>query len=413
MKRIAKISYGLLFISCVLLPFSYQLSTIGCIAFSVLATIHGILNNKHKKRLLNKADLALPWLLFLIPVIGLAYTSYIQEAIDRIVKYLPYLIFSLGYFFSDKSIKEEAQKHIRLGLIVGVSGTFIFLFWSLFFGQLTEAPSTLKELFSYKHTYRNFIKPLDTHTTYLGLLALMANMFIYNSNFKWYGKFALLALNFFGLLFMASKAIMGLYVIQFISLFFFLKSKKLKWAMLLIGVAVIGIIAYLYKYKLRDVYFLQRISKEIVWDFDSSNVGTSVNGKTNDDSRFARWSAILEETKEKPLFGYGAGSEEATLRKIHNEYGMLESLKRNYNTHNQYLYFILEMGLWGFLIFVYFFASNIFLAIKTKNYEITFLIVSLLLISFVENYFNRTMGVLAVALFFTFLKKNEENSLNI
>ncbi|MBW1293913.1 hypothetical protein GBO31_00230 [Aquimarina litoralis] len=80
-----------------------------------------------------------------------------------------------------------------------------------------------------------------------------------------------------------------------------------------------------------------------------------------------------------------------------------------YNTHNQFLDFLLVSGILGLIIFVSFFVFAFW-----KNRHSFFsvsLILSFLLIGLVENYFHRQVGVYCFGVFLIFLMENRKKSI--
>ena len=401
------------FLTCLILPFSFQISTIGLVVFAVLTLTYSC---QSKALLLNRKWvelMKLPLVLFLVPLIGLLHTNYYPETFDLLIKYIPFVLVSLAYYFSDNKIKNLSKNYIRAGLIFGVLAVITYLFAKMALNFYQNNESSLAVLFSHKYTYRNFTKPIDTHTTYLGVLVLMANIFVFKSKFNVFVKMVLLLVNAFGLIFINSKVIIFIFFLQLLILPFVIQKRILKIVVVLLFCAIGSGAVYLYKNNLKEVYLLQRITKEIVWDFNSSNKGTSVNGKVPDDSRFVRWRAIVDVSKNRFWLGHGSGSEKPMLEVIHKKFNLTESLKRKYNTHNQYIFYFLENGFLGLLFFLVFVIYNLKEALIHRDFTIVFFILSISMICVVENYVNRTMGVLAISIFLTFLKEsNEKNNVN-
>lgn len=399
-----------MFLACLTLPFSFRVSTFFLIAFAFLSLTYSLSLGGLKQNRKYFSFIKLPSIIFFIPLFGVFFTNYPKETFDLLIKYLPYFILSIAYFYADPKIKKGISNFIRLGIIYGVLAVTIYLFTNLFFVFFKTNESSSEILFSYKYTYRNFTAPLDTHTTYLGLLIIMSNHFVLYSKYKSIFKFLLLIFNLLSLLFIASKIILFIYVLQIIFLIFVIPSRLTKLVIVALLSVFSVVLVWQYQNNLDNIYFLQRITREIVWDINPNNKGTSVNGKVKDDSRLVRWKAIIETSKGNLLLGYGSGSESTVLKEIHEKNNLVESLRRNYNSHNQYLFYLLENGILGLIIFLYFLWTNLIKAILRRDLGISLFVCSLIVICFVENYLNRTMGVLAISIFLTFLKDNYEKN---
>ncbi len=409
-ERLNKITNYTLFCSCALLPFSFQISTIAIALFSFLSILYNV-NTGFSFREKKLVELfKLPLLLFLIPLIGFLFTAYKEETIKLLIKYLPYLLLSLVYFFSNDGFKCKARKYVLYGIIVGTLAVSLYLFFVAFHNFSINDEKSLLQIFSYKYTYNNFLKPIDSHPTYLGLLFIMSNFFVNELSLKKRMKLVVFFINFITILFITSKIIIALYLVQVLLFLFFVKNKQIKRTITLFLLILIASFFYLYKNNLKEMYFLQRLTIELKWDLNKSNVNSSINGRNSDDSRISRWEAIIEKAEESILLGFGSGSEDIILPQVYKDSGLNNSLERKYNTHNQYLFFIVENGILGLIIFICFISLNIIEAINKRDYLMLFYTVSLALICFFENYFNRTMGVLAISIFLTFLKKTDEKN---
>src|SRR5690606_28269753 len=128
MSWINKISGYVLFISCMTLPFSYQISTILIMVFSGLTVIGNYKSIDFQKKFDVWDKLQLPWLLFLFPAIGIFLTSHKIGAMEQIVKYLPYLILSLAFSITNIKYHKTLREHAIRGLIWGVTLVLIYLF---------------------------------------------------------------------------------------------------------------------------------------------------------------------------------------------------------------------------------------------------------------------------------------------
>lgn len=123
--------------------------------------------------------------------------------------------------------------------------------------------------------------------------------------------------------------------------------------------------------------------------------------------------------REAPIFGYGIGDADDQLQKCYDcEFTDTDTYKvLKYNSHNQYLNFILVSGILGILIIVFFQFKIIKIALKNKNIlYIYFIFYIILNISF-ENVLHRQDGVMFFGffnsiLFFQFTHNKNEKSIN-
>ncbi|WP_172665922.1 O-antigen ligase [Flammeovirga sp. OC4] len=102
------------------------------------------------------------------------------------------------------------------------------------------------------------------------------------------------------------------------------------------------------------------------------------------------------------ILGVGIGNGKNELSKIYKENDEIYLYEKNLGAHNQYISFILELGLFGFVFILICFAYVYNYYIKNKNYE-AIIISSLFLIVFnTEAVLNRNYG-LTIFTYFTYL----------
>lgn len=404
-----KIYLSILFLGCVILPISPAIANILFLTFSGIVIIHDAFVVKefpNKKDWLNL--LVLPSFFFLWMLIGMLFSSYKKEAFRLIEISIPFLTFSIAYIFASKSLKQKAPVYIKKGFIVGVSSSILYLGVMLLIRFYNADNESLLNIFSHTYTYYNFTFPINTHPTYYTVWILCANYFVFQSKtLRTPIKVGLLLLFCFGIIFSMSRVGVLLYGIQiFVSFFFLSKTAKIIYALCTLLVIFTGI--YLYKYHLRNMYLLQRLSIELAWDTNPENTESEINNRVADDSRTARWLAIWETIKKKPISGYGVGSERTILDKTYSTNDLNISLERKYNTHNQYLFYMLEQGIIGLFLFLSYFFINLVLAIKRKDFFVFSFIVGIMIVFMFENYLYRSMGYLTVALLLTFMRTTSE-----
>lgn len=395
----------ILFLGCLILPASPAGANILFIIFGGGIIIEAGI----RKSFPSKKDwlklLALPSFFFLWMVIGTLFSSYKKEALNLVEIAIPYMLLSVAYISATNSLKEKALKVISSGLIYGVVGSLLYLFIVTLVRFYKVGDESFLTIFSHEFTYYKFIEPISTHPTYYAVWILVANYFVFTSKvLKTPIKVTLLTLFFIGLFFTMSRVGLFLYGLQIITIFFYLSKRgKIMYGLGVMVFLLIGI--YLYNYQLRNFYVLQRLSIELAWDTNAENTQSEINNRVADDSRIARWSAIWESIKEKPVFGYGVGSERVVLDQAYKEHGLEISLDRKYNTHNQYLFYLVEQGCVGLVLLLFFFGTNIVTAFKRRDFFIISFILGIMMVFIFENYMYRSMGYLTIALFLTFMRK--------
>src|SRR5690606_15133686 len=228
---LSEIIYYLLFLTCFILPFSFQISTFFFIAFVILSLL--LCDRKLIKRITFLDIIRLPSILFLIPFVGLIFTNNKDETFALLVKYLPYLLISISYCLVKDKIKSGANKYVHVGIVIGVLFVILYLFFFDFYKFSLNNENSILNIFSHKYTYNSFLFPIDSHPTYLGLLVIMSNLFVFKLGWTRILKFIILFVNLCGILFISSKVIIVICLLQGLYAFCLVKNLKVKSLMFL------------------------------------------------------------------------------------------------------------------------------------------------------------------------------------
>lgn len=126
------------------------------------------------------------------------------------------------------------------------------------------------------------------------------------------------------------------------------------------------------------------------------------------DARIVIWEGAANIFKENSKFIFGLGGQQVirnSLLKYYKEDAVFEYLpdknrfiKKNYNTHNQYLNEVLRGGLIGTIFYLLPFILLVYKCIKLRYLMPFLLLFSIMLFGFVENILDRQVGVYLAAL---------------
>lgn len=164
---------------------------------------------------------------------------------------------------------------------------------------------------------------------------------------------------------------------------FYLKNTRLKLIFVCIGVVVFSGI-FIGNKDLKKRFFITENSY-------------TIEQMMKFEPRYYIWNCSLPLIKESPILGWGIVVGQDKLKECFLESGeFLDKEQQDYfvrsrfNTHNQFLSFLLSEGVICFLLFISFFAST--LARSKNNFFSIILLISLLLFCLVENVLSRQMG---------------------
>lgn len=159
----------------------------------------------------------------------------------------------------------------------------------------------------------------------------------------------------------------------------FVNIEKNKRIVLITGFAVLIISIFAFNGKAQ-----QRISLGIN---DVQGYIFSDNPYTSIGARLHMWNSSLSAISDSPLIGHGIGSYPIVIEKVFDDAKMCSI--GCLHPHNQYIFYLLEFGIIGFLIFFTFLATTIF---QTKLYnKKTSLSTAVLLIFIVSGFFESTL----------------------
>ena len=236
-----------------------------------------------------------------------------------------------------------------------------------------------------------------TQRLYLGFFSVIALIFCAEGYFSLKNK--------------KRKTIYLCLTIFLLSTIFFIASRT---AVMLSLMVLISITAYKLKPKARIVALLVIMVLGIGGFLGNNNLSQRALYKADDyresfvekikahEPRYLIWKysfAIFNENPHK-VFGVGFGETQQLLRRKYQEIQTVDKrnwfLTRDFNTHNQYLDFLVSYGVFGLVLFLVF-LSFLFFNAKHSIYSLN-LFFTLTIFMLFENTFHRTFGVFIIAL---------------
>lgn len=130
----------------------------------------------------------------------------------------------------------------------------------------------------------------------------------------------------------------------------------------------------------------------------------------NQNIRFQKWNSAKELITESPILGYGIGDFQAELISQYKRNNFEVGVMHKYNSHNQYLDTMLQIGLFGFLILILFFIRSFFWYSR-DNFEKKIILIIFLFSFITESMFNRHWGIVSFVLFISFTSKYKLNNI--
>lgn len=393
---------------CFALPLSTKLANMALFAFIISIVYYRFKARENKLKL----GITLKQLLFqstgfliLLLTLGLLFTEDRIGALKFYGRYSSYLLVPVFLSLLDAEMFPKLRRSSFKGLIIGATISGVYLLCLNFYKYFNFKGGVVVEsdLFGYYFTYHEFTTPIDMHPTFLGLYLVLSFVGLceIRSLFKNYLKVIIGILLIITLVFLNSR-------VPFVALFVYLVmcfyrlllgdisyKVKLKRVLLIFGGGVVVIMLLLVT--LKNTYFYQRFSNHIIWEL-SFNKGTSYDGVNANDSRLSRWVSITKKGLERPVFGYGSGSDDKIAIMAYEEDGLEYALQNHYGPHNQFLSIFIDFGLLGLFICLYYFGYNIYMA--RKQYD--FIGLFFFLITSFACFFDSLLYLNAGVIFFAF-----------
>ncbi|WP_394906550.1 O-antigen ligase family protein [uncultured Mesonia sp.] len=380
------------------LPIKTSISNIGLIGLVVTTLLSFVLHGFQLKGKLIYFFLFSPMVFFIPLLWGVTYSPLKQEAFQEISKYI-FLGLTPLFLFRKDIPPKLFRNFAAYGLLAGAFISALALI-AINIYHYSQSDYPLHWLLNHTFTNFNFTKPLpDMHPIYMGMYMAMALSILLFSKIKIPRLLKFLGFLVFSLciVFLASRIIYGVYAL--LILLYLIHNLSFKTFAALITAAVI-LLAFSFSL-LQKTYIYHKTVDGTFWELQD-NIGTYNTDNTYKvDSRFSRWKVALELIQDKPILGYGGGTENEVLIEQYTQYNMSNSLERGYNAHNQYIGYVLRFGIFSVLLLLLYFFKNGVSAFKHQNLLFLCFLTILFWCFMVENILDRNMGINFVALFGT------------
>jgi len=326
---------------------------------------------------------------FLLLLISLNYSINITYGFKYIFRSLPLFLFPIAFFFlkENKSIfSSKLFLKAKLYFYVSTVILFIVIFVVFYFRGFV----TKNYFLNYSYRIINQLGYYSVHPIYASLITAISIIFsISLFKIKKYQRLIifgniLLVLNLILLSRKSAIIIMGGFFLVFI---LFNKAIKVKIKVFILFITLVLIMGV--------VKFIPDISNrfnDFVVLFDYTNMSSS-------NLRLNLIDVSIDAIKEKPFFGYGIGDTKDILSNLEHKNDFFNN--KYYNTHNQYLNFMLATGFLGLLLFIIFLFKNLQLAIFGSLEQFSIVLLFILLM-FIENILDRQNGVIYFAIFINY-----------
>ncbi|HTB53564.1 MAG TPA: O-antigen ligase family protein [Ferruginibacter sp.] len=391
-----KISYYLLMCFLIALPFESFYSEIILIGFVIHTVIH--IRKDRLRSLLNK-QLLLITSFYLLSVLALIYSNYKGEGVALLTRQLAILLFPILFTLNETDF---SKYKLQLLQIFGFACIGVVLFFCLDALRIIcyfHLPVT--SLFSKEFINQNFSQPLDLHATYFSMyVALSLSTFLFllieeRSALKILIYSICLVILLFGLIQLSSRSvIIAIFMIVFFAFpLVVLRSKRrIKYLLIVVLLATIFycIISNIPSFKYRFTNELR----------DDLTQPSTTNKLT--EPRLVRWQAVTELIKRSPIIGYGTGAEIPILKEKYFEKKLYFSYISEFNAHNQYLSFLLNLGILGCGLFLFILCYAFSVGSRNKDILLLSFLIIIVVTAVSEDILNVNKGIFFYGFFIPF-----------
>lgn len=397
-----KISYWHLVCFLVTLPFDFFYSEIILVSFGIHTMIH--LKKDHFKGILN-GELLVLISIYLLGLIALLYSADKSEGVNIMTRQLAILIFPFAFWLNGLDLHKYRLALFRWFGFTCV-GTILYLYIDAFVTiQYFHLP--MSTLFTLAFMNHNFSFPIEMHATYLSMYVafsiivfscLLAAEKTARMKTVYITCIALLSA---GLLQLSSRAVFIALLVVIVIVFPFLlfRGRRRVW-FIIISVALSALLLFMID---NIDSFKTRYLSELKKDLTQKPTLIEVS-----EPRMARWKVIIEMAKHSPVVGYGTGSEKNMLQQKYFEKKLYTSYIHQFNTHSEYLSFLLKTGIIGLALFIYVLYFGFARAWRMRDVYFLGFMVLISIVCVSENVLDLNKGIFFYGFFFSlFLLKDK------
>ena len=336
---------------------------------------------------------------FLYEILTLTYTENYDRGFKVLSRQITFLLMPIAFILIKDTITKKTIRFFFSGYIISLfmlGACLVFFVINFFEIDSLNLLSLAIKNWKFKHTLLdNFYKEL--HPTYLsagflfGVLILLHAVLVNNKS-RVINLF--LVLFFTLIIFLLNSRIVIISYILVVPTFLLLSYNVLNFKKLFYLISFSVIISCL------SINFIGDKKTETL----KSYVKNSLEINEHEVSRIQIYKTSFGIIKKNFLFGVGVGDVESELIKNYKARGLDDYYQNKmFNSHNQYLHYLIEGGLPLLILFLLTFVYLFYHSINNKDYLFFSFLLIIFLVLFTENLFNRINGIFFFSLFSSLL----------
>ncbi len=399
MKKIIKYFF---FAFALLLSFKTTLSNFFVILILISFIIQFIISKDKKIQFGVMIHSFMP--LFIFSLLSLLWTSNRVMGVDLLLRHVSILLIPLIFSLVPLKNNELYLKYSYYGLLIGSIIVSFLLFWKLGVRLVNLEVVNVNRIFSSHQTSHKYTSEIvNIHPSYLGLYSLLSLAILFFNKIKIKNglKIVLYLILIVNILFLNARILFLLFGVLVIIKVYSIKSTRIKVIIFLSFVffTIVGLVF------LQNTYIFKKLIKGSFWELSKNKDTHNTTEKYPSDPRLVRWKSAIEGTKNHRIIGSGIGTEMDVLLPMYKKNKLVVSHYRKFNTHNQYLYYLITTGVVGLILFLYLLLYNIFISVKNKDLIMFYFFTMLFFISLVENVMYRNAGFIFIAIYISLYNK--------
>ena len=389
------ISYWHLVGFLVTLPFDFFYSEIILASFAIHTLIH--CRKAYLKNLYNMDVLVLTSIYFL-GVISILYSPDKKEGVNIATRQLAIILFPVLFSLNSIELKKYRRRLFTF-FIITCTGTVIYLYIDAVH-TIMYFHLPLSSLFTMAFMNHNFSLPIELHATYLSMyvaFSIIALVWMITQEKKRNYQFMYAACLFIltmGMLQLSSRAafVALLIVINLVfPVIVFRGKQRIRFMIvsLFLSITLFFGISHVDSFKER---YISELKKDLTQKPDLIEIN---------EPRVARWKVTVDLIKRSPVVGYGLGAEKNLLKEKYFEEKLYTSYLNEFNTHNEYLSFLLKNGVIGLALFIYVLFYGFAAAWKQRDLLFLSFLILITIVCISENVLDLNKGIFFYSFFFS------------
>ena len=337
--------------------------------------------------------------MFLVIFLGLFYSEDIDYGFKYLIRIIPFIVFPVCFLLLQKNKFIFSEKTLNTGkLLFYLSTLFFFLSIFMFFygkGYVTE-----NYFLNYSHRITSKLGKYSIHPIYASIYVAIA--LIVSVNFIKKKKYLYLFITgdillLINLILLSRKSAILIMLVLLLLYLVFNKTIYFKWKIIsLISVIMMSFLV---------VKFTPDISNRFR---DLENIFKNNQQESSSNLRINIYKSSILAINENPILGYGIGDSKNILSLFEKKQKFLKG--NYYNTHNQFLGYLISNGIVGLSFFLLILFKNFNIA-ASSSFEHLSILLLFTFMMMIENVLDRQNGIILFSFLLNYFSfKNLINS---